>query len=50
MELCEFGRAGKDPTKLMALIGEVERLLETKEQSVKKAPRSVAENPAKNAR
>jgi hypothetical protein len=50
MELCELAAQEKDPTKLMALIGEVERLLETKEQSVRKAPSSVAENPAKNAR
>jgi hypothetical protein len=50
MELCELAAQEKDPTKLMALIGEIERLLEAKEQSVRKAPGSVAENPAKNAR
>jgi hypothetical protein len=48
MELCTAQE--KDPTKLMALIGEIERLLESKEQSVRKAPSSLAENSAKNAR
>jgi hypothetical protein len=47
MELCELAAQEKDPTKLMALIGEIERLLEAKEQRVAKAP---AENPAKNPR
>jgi hypothetical protein len=50
MELCELAAQEKDPTKLMALIGEIERLLEAKQQRVAKAPSSVAENPAKNAR
>jgi hypothetical protein len=44
MELCELAAQEKDPTKLMA------RLLEAKQQRVAKAPSSVAENPAKNAR
>ena len=50
MELGELAAEEKDPTKLMALIGEIERLLEAKQQRVAKAPSSVAENPAKNAR
>ena len=47
IELCELAAREKDPTKLMALIGEIDRLLESKEQRVPMAPRSVAENPGK---
>lgn len=50
MELCELAMREKDPTKLMALIGEIERLLESKEQSVRKPPLSLAENPIEKAR
>jgi hypothetical protein len=42
MELCELAAQEEDPTKLMALIAEIDRLLATKEQ---KAPSSVARNP-----
>ena len=42
MELCELAAQEKDPTKLMALIGEIDRLLESKQQRVTKAPTSVA--------
>jgi hypothetical protein len=31
----------KDPTKLMALIGEIDRLLQSQEQRVPKTPSSV---------
>ena len=41
MELCELAVQEKDPTKLMALIEEIDRLLESKEQSVRKPPSSV---------
>jgi hypothetical protein len=47
MELCELAAQEKDPTKLMALIGEIDRLLESKQQYVRKAPSSVPENPGK---
>jgi hypothetical protein len=50
MQLCELAAQEKDPVKLMALIAEIERLLETKQQRVTKAPDLVAENPAKNPR
>ena len=50
MELCELAAQEKDPTKLMALIGEIDHLLESKEQSVRKPPSSVAENPIEKAR
>jgi hypothetical protein len=46
MQLCELAAQEKDPVKLMALIGEIDRLLETKQQGVTRAP----ENPAKNPR
>jgi hypothetical protein len=42
-------RRKKDPKKLIALIGEIDRLLESKEQRVTKAPNSVTENSAKKA-
>ena len=45
MELCELAAQEKDPTKLMALIGEIDRLLQSKEQRVIKAPSSTTENP-----
>ena len=45
MELCELAAQEKDPTKLMALIGEIDRLLQSKEQRVTKAPSSTTENP-----
>jgi hypothetical protein len=44
MELCELAAQEKDPTKLMALIGEIDRLLQSKEQRVSKAPSSSTEN------
>jgi hypothetical protein len=47
MQLCELAAQEKDPVKLMALIAEIERLLETKQQRVTRAP---AENPAKSPR
>ncbi|HSY65939.1 MAG TPA: hypothetical protein VK829_15170 [Terriglobales bacterium] len=49
MELCELASQEKDPAKLMTLIGEITRLLESKEQSVKKVPGSMGENPTKKA-
>jgi hypothetical protein len=49
MELCELAAQEKDPKKLMALIGEIDRLLEAKDQRVAKAPDSVTVNPAKTA-
>jgi len=49
MELCELAAQEKDPKKLMALIGEIDRLLEAKHQCVAKAPDLVAENPADKA-
>lgn len=49
MELCELAAQEKDPAKLMTLIGEITRLLEAKEQSVKKVPGSMGENPTKKA-
>jgi hypothetical protein len=42
MELCELAAQEKDPAKLMALIGEIDRLLESKEQRLPEAPSSVA--------
>ncbi len=48
-ELCELAAQEKDPKKLMALIGEIDRLLETKEQAVRKPPSSVLENPTEKA-
>ena len=50
MELCELAAQEKDPSKLMALIGEIDRLLESKEQSVRKPSSPVAENPIEKAR
>jgi len=47
MELCELAAQEKDPKKLIALIGEIDRLLEAKRQCVAKAPESVTANPAK---
>jgi len=44
MELCELAAQEKDPSKLMALIGEIDRLLQSKEQRVTKAPSSTTEN------
>jgi len=45
MRLCELAAEEKDPNKLMALIGEIDRLLEANQQYMAKAPGSVAENP-----
>jgi hypothetical protein len=45
MELCELAAQEKDPNKLMALVGEIDRLLETKKQAVRKPPSSALENP-----
>lgn len=50
MELCELAAQEKDPRKRMALIGEIDRLLASNEQSVRKPPTSVAENPIEKAR
>ena len=49
MELCELAAQEKDPTKLMALIGEIDRLLQSKEQRVIKTPSSTAETPSEQA-
>jgi hypothetical protein len=49
MELCELAAQEKDPTKLVALIGEIDRLLEAKQQRVTKASDLVAENAADKA-
>jgi hypothetical protein len=49
MELCELAAQEKDPTKLIALIAEIDRLLESKEQSVRKTPSSVPANPSTEA-
>jgi hypothetical protein len=38
MELCELAAQEKDPKRLMALIAEIDRLLEAKHQQVPKAP------------
>jgi hypothetical protein len=50
MELCELAAQEKDPKKLMALFGKIDRLLEAKHQCVAKAPESVTANPATKAR
>jgi hypothetical protein len=50
MELCELAAQEKDPTKLMALIGEIDRLLESKEQGVTMAPNSTTANSIEKAR
>ena len=47
MQLCELAAQERDPVKLMALIAQIDRLLETKQQRVTRAP---AENPAGNTR
>jgi hypothetical protein len=47
IELCELAAQEKDPRKLMALIGEIDRLLEATHQCVAKPPESVTANPAK---
>jgi hypothetical protein len=49
MELCELAAQEKDPKKLMALIGEIDRLLEAEHQCVAKAPELATANPAKKA-
>jgi len=41
MELCRLAAQEKDPAKLMVLIGEIERLLELKEQRLEKVARLV---------
>jgi hypothetical protein len=41
MELCQLAAQEKDPAKLMVLIGEIERLLELKEQRLEKVARLV---------
>ena len=45
IKLCELAAQEKDPTKLMALIGEIDRLLELKAQPVAPAAPSVRQNP-----
>ncbi|HXM24350.1 MAG TPA: hypothetical protein VN948_24050 [Terriglobales bacterium] len=47
MELCELASEEQDPKKLVALIAEIDRLLEEKKQRVAMAPGLVAENPIK---
>ena len=49
MELCELAAQETDPKKFMALIAEIDRLLEAKHQCVAKASESVTANPAKKA-
>jgi hypothetical protein len=49
MQLCELAAQEKDPKKLMALVAEIDRLLQAKHQGVAKAPDSVTVNPAKKA-
>ena len=49
VELCELAAQEKDPTKLMVLIGEIDRLLESKAQRVIKAPSSTSENLSEKA-
>lgn len=46
MELCELAAQEKDPAKLMALIDEIDRMLEAKKQRGVKAHALAAENPA----
>lgn len=48
MELCELAAQEKDPTRLMALIGEIDSLLE--EQSATKPPSAVGKNPSEKAK
>ena len=48
-ELCELATQEKDPKKLMALIGEIDRLLETKEHAARKPPGLVLKNRTKKA-
>jgi hypothetical protein len=48
-KLYDLAAQERDPTKLLALIGEIDRLLESKEQRLAKAPSSVAESPTKKA-
>jgi hypothetical protein len=49
VELCELAAQEKDPAKLMVLIGEIDRLLESKEQRVIKAPSSTSESLSERA-
>ena len=49
MELCELAAQEEDSTKLMALIAEIDRLLQAKHQQVAKSFDSVTKNPANKA-
>lgn len=49
MELCELAAQEEAPIKLMALIGEIDRLLEAKKQRGMKARGLAAENPAEKS-
>jgi hypothetical protein len=49
IELCELAAQERDPTKLLELIGEIDRLLESREQRLAKAPSSVAGSLTKKA-
>jgi hypothetical protein len=49
MELCELAAQEKRPHKADGLIGEIDRLLESKEQRVTKVPDSVIGNPTRKA-
>ena len=46
MEVCELAVKEQDPEKLMALVTEIDRLLEEKTQRLKKAHHPVTENPS----
>ena len=50
MEPCELAAQEKDPRKLMALIREINRLLEAKHQCLAKASESATANPDKKGR
>ena len=46
MEVCELAVKEQDQEKLMALVTEIDRLLEEKTQRLKKAHHPVTENPS----
>ena len=46
MELCELATKELDPVKLMELVAEINRILESKEQRLKAAdPKSIGKEP-----
>ncbi len=46
MELCELATKEQDPVKLMELVAEINRILESKEQRLKAAdPKSTGKEP-----